>query len=68
MRMLMLHVDQFKSEITKKGRSKIVEDYDPNSKITQVDEALIILASVEKQDEPSPWNISKKTLAFSSTH
>jgi threonyl-tRNA synthetase len=59
--MLMLHVDQFKSEITKKGRSKIIEEYDPNSKITQVDEALIILVSIEKQDEPNPWNISKKS-------
>ena len=61
MRMLMVHVDRFSSVITKKGRSKIVENYDPNSKTTQVDEALIILASVEKQDEHSPGNISKKT-------
>ena len=60
MRMLMLHVDQFSSVITKKGRSKVVEDYDPNSKTTQVDEALIILASVEKKDEPSPANVSKR--------
>lgn len=60
MRMLMVHVDRFSCMITKKGRSKTVEDYDPNSKTTQVGEALIILASVEKQDEPSPGNISKK--------
>ncbi len=60
MRMLMVHVDQFSSTITKKGRSKIVENYDPTSKTTQVNEALIILTSVEKKDELSPRNVSKK--------
>ncbi len=60
MRMLMLHVDHFSSTITKKGRSKIVEDYDQNSKTTQVDEALLILVSVERQDENNPENVSKR--------
>lgn len=60
MRMLMVHVDRFSSTITKKGRSKIVEDSDRNSKTTQVDEALLILASVEKRDETNPGNISKR--------
>jgi len=58
--MLMLHVDHFSSTITEKGRSKIVEDYNPSSKTTQVDEALLVLVSVEKQDETSPENISKR--------
>ena len=56
----MLHVDSFSSTVTEKGRSKIVEDYDPDSKTTRVNEALIIFASVEKQDEPNPWEVSKK--------
>jgi threonyl-tRNA synthetase len=58
--MLILHVDYFRSTITEKGRSKIVEDYNPSSKTTQVDEALLVLVSVEKQDETSPENISKR--------
>ncbi|MFQ6124871.1 MAG: threonyl-tRNA synthetase editing domain-containing protein [Candidatus Heimdallarchaeota archaeon] len=61
MRVLMLHVDHFSSSITKRGRrSKLVEDYNSNSKTTEVDEALLILASVEKQDESSPVSIAKK--------
>jgi len=56
----MLHVDHFSSTITKKGRSKIVEDYDQNSKTTQVDEALLILVSVERQDENNLENVSKR--------
>ena len=59
MRMLMLHVDHFSSTITKKGRSKIVEDWDRKRTIT-VREALLILASVERQDEPNPANTSEK--------
>jgi len=62
MRMLMLHVDMFSSTITEKGRSKIVEDYSPDSKTTSVNEALIIFTSVEKQDEPSPWDISENAV------
>jgi threonyl-tRNA synthetase len=58
--MLILHVDHFSSTITEKGRSKIVEDYNPNSKTIQVDEALLILVSVEKQDETNPENISQR--------
>ena len=52
MRILMLHVDYFKCEITEKGRSKIVEEY--ASPVTAVEEALIVLSSVEKQDESNP--------------
>ena len=56
----MLHVDHFSSTITERGRSKIVEN--PSSKITDVDEALLILASVEKQDEPHLENTAEKTV------
>lgn len=59
MRMLILHVDYFSSTITKKGRSKIVEDWDPRKTIT-TQEALLILASVERQDEPHPAETSEK--------
>ncbi len=60
MRMLMLHVDQFRSTITRKGRSTIVEPYDPSCQTTHVHEALLILASVEKRDEPCPETIAKE--------
>ena len=56
----MLHVDHFQCTITEKGRSKIVEDF--GSKTTEVGEALLILASVEKQDEISPETVSKKAV------
>ncbi len=48
MRLLMLHVDYFKCEITEKGRSKLVEEY--KSPVTEVKEAVIVLSAVEKQD------------------
>lgn len=49
MRFLILHVNSFCCMITTKGRSKVYEEYaDP---VTRVDEALIVLASVERGDE-----------------
>jgi threonyl-tRNA synthetase len=60
MRILMLHVDHFSSTITEKGRSKIVEI--PASKTFVVEEALLILVSVEKQDELNPDHVAKKAV------
>jgi len=60
MRLLTLHVDYFACTITEKGRSKVFEDLDPNSRTTVVNEALLVLASVEKQDEINPEIVSKK--------
>lgn len=60
MRILILHVDYFKCEITEKGRSKIAEEY--TSPVTEINEALIILSSVEKQDEVSPEKIAQNTV------
>jgi threonyl-tRNA synthetase len=58
--MLILHVDYFKSTLTKKGRSKLIED--PIIKTTEVEDALIILTSVEKHDEPNPPDVAKKAI------
>ena len=45
MRFLMLHVNSFCCTITTKGRAHIYEEYtDP---VTRVDEALLVLSSVE---------------------
>ena len=60
MRMLIIHVDRFSSTITEKGRSNIIED--PSPKTTEVGEALVVLASVEKRDEASPEKVSKKAV------
>ena len=60
MRILMLHVDYFKCEITEKGRSGITEDY--TSPVTEINEALIILSSVEKRDEAGLEKIAQNTV------
>lgn len=52
MRYLGWHVDFFQCRITEKGRSPLVEDYD--DPLTTAEEALLILASVEKADEAAP--------------
>ncbi|MCL4534948.1 MAG: threonyl-tRNA synthetase editing domain-containing protein [Bacteroidetes bacterium] len=52
MRFLGIHVDYFSSKITQKGRSKLIEPYD--DPVTEVNEALVLLTSVEKGDETAP--------------
>lgn len=52
MRMLMIHVDSFRSELTEKGRSKLIEE--PIERIVAVEEAIVILTAVEKADEVNP--------------
>jgi threonyl-tRNA synthetase len=68
MRILMLHVDRFISTVTEKGRSKVIEDINPDSKTTDVDEALLVLASVEKNDESSHKSVVKKVVSEISEH
>jgi threonyl-tRNA synthetase len=58
MRFLILHVNSFCCTITTKGRSKVYEEYeDP---VTRVDEALIVLASVERGDERAPELVAQR--------
>lgn len=56
----MFHVDYFKCNITERGRSKIVEEY--TRPVTEINEGLIILSSVEKQDEVSPEEVAQKAV------
>lgn len=58
--MLILHVDYFKSTLTKKGRSKLIEK--PTAQTTEVKDALIVLTSIEKQDEPNPPDVATKAI------
>ena len=61
MRFLIMHVNSFCCTITTRGRSKVYEEYgDP---VTRVDEALIVLASVEKGDERAPEAVARRTAA-----
>lgn len=57
----MLHVDFFKSALTEKGRSPVVEPPDPP--VTVVENALVVLTSVEKQDEKAPHQVAEKAAA-----
>jgi threonyl-tRNA synthetase len=58
----MLHVDAFRSTITERGRSSLVEEVNPSSKTTEVAEALLVLASVEKADL-LPEKVSERAVA-----
>ena len=58
MRFLILHVNAFCCTITKKGRSKVYEDYD--DPVTKVDNALVVLASVEQGDEENPGRVAQR--------
>ena len=61
MRFLMLHVNSFCSTITTKGRSKVYEEY--NDPVTRVDEALLVLSSVERGDECAPERVASRASA-----
>lgn len=58
LRFLMMHVDYFKSTITERGRSRFVEE--TQERITETQEAILVLASVEKGDESALENVAKK--------
>jgi threonyl-tRNA synthetase len=58
MRFLILHVNSFCCTITTKGRAKIYEAYD--DPVTRVDEALVVLASVEQGDEHAPDLVARR--------
>jgi len=61
MRFLMLHVNSFCCTITTKGRSKVYEEYD--DPVTRVDEALLVLSSVERGDEGAPERVASRASA-----
>lgn len=61
MRFLILHVNSFRCTITEKGRSKVYEPYD--DPVTQVNEALIVLSSVERGDERDPTLVATRASA-----
>lgn len=54
----MIHVDYFKSVITERGRSRFFEE--AQEKTTEAQEAILVLASVEKGDETGLENVAEK--------
>jgi threonyl-tRNA synthetase len=61
MRFLMLHVNSFCCSITTKGRSQVYEAY--THPVTRVDEALLVLSSVERGDEHAPERVASRASA-----
>src|SRR4051812_33935305 len=61
MRFLILHVDYFRSEITEKGRSPVVEPYEERA--TEMHDGLLVLASVEKGDEAAGAEVAERAAA-----
>ncbi len=54
MRFLSFHVDYFRYKVTKKGRSKVIEDITEDNRENQVENALVLFISMEKSDETKP--------------
>jgi len=66
MRFLAWHVDYFKCSITERGRSPLVEEYDDPE--TVAENALLVLASVEKGDEAAPEVVAERATAEIAAH
>ena len=59
MRFLSFHVDYFWYKVTKKGRSKVIEEITEENKENRVENALVLFISMEKRDEEDPNLIEK---------
>jgi hypothetical protein len=66
MRFLAWHVDYFRCRITERGRSPLVEEYDDPE--TTAENALLVLASVEKGDEVAPETVAGRAAAEIAEH
>jgi threonyl-tRNA synthetase len=65
-RVLIWHVDSFVCRITEKGRSPLVEPM--GERETRVDEALLVLTSVEKSDERAPQLVAERAAKMLAEH
>ena len=59
MRFLSFHVDHFWYKVTKKGRSKVIEEITEENKEGRIEDALVLFISIEKRDEEDPNLIEK---------
>ncbi len=62
MRFLSFHVDYFRYKVTKKGRSKVVEEITEDNRESQIKNALVLFISTEKRDEENSEIIKKSIL------
>lgn len=60
MRLLIWHVDRFRAEPTERGRSKVA---DAEPRVVAVEDALVVFAAAEKQDEAEPDAVSERATA-----
>jgi len=65
-RFLAWHVDCFKCRITERGRLPLVEEYDDPQ--TVAENALLVLASVEKGDGVAPKIVAQRATAEIAAH
>ncbi len=61
MRFLSFHVDYFRYKVTKKGRSKVIEEITEDNRESQIKNALVLFISTEKRDEENS-EILKKSI------
>ncbi len=59
MRFISLHCEYFRYKTTKKSRSKIIEELTDQTKENEIENAIVLLISVEKQDEDNPNFLDK---------
>ena len=59
MRFLSFHVDYFQYKVTKKGRSKVIEEITENNREAQIKNALVLFITTEKRDEENPEFLEK---------
>ena len=62
MRFLSFHVDYFRYNVTKKGRSKVVEEITEDNREAQIKNALALFISTEKRDEENSEILKKSIL------
>ena len=59
MRFLSFHVDYFRHRVTKKGRSKIIEEITEENQENQIENELVLFLSMEKSDEAKTEIVEK---------
>jgi len=59
MRFLSFHVDYFRYKVTKKGRSKVIEEITEDNREAQIKNALVLFITTEKRDEENPEFLEK---------
>lgn len=66
MRALFWHLSYFKSTVTEKGRSPLVEE--KGDGVTEAENCMLVLVAVEKKDEQNPVEILQKFVNFIEQH